>query len=276
MRVNPDGYKENTLLNMSKGVKCIPISFIDPIFKGIDATHADINLGQFFKKIIVREIAQVTKWDLTQDIKCIVQDSESKFDKMLKLKLGMNHQLMMPGNYARTLFTTDHSILLSLICNDERKKKLSEIVCLFNELRTVYRCLNPLADIPDNVFNYKRTALKMAGILLQDFDYVSWPNYLHKIIEHVQELICHPDGVKSVGSLSSEGNEAGNKLFRLFRKNIARRGSTYGGLVDVLNYHWLYSSKVLGKLAEVEHRKNKCSLCHLNTHIRRNCPLSQK
>jgi hypothetical protein len=51
----------------------------------------------------------------------------------------------------------------------------------------------------------------------------------------VQELI--EDGP---GTLSGEGNEGGNKIFRHFRKNLVRRGNTRGSLRDVLRGHWLY------------------------------------
>jgi len=116
----------------------------------------------------------------------------------------------------------------------------------------------------------------MGQLLLSKFEYVQWPNYLHKLIEHTQQLIEDPSGPGSIGSFSSEGNEAGNKLFRHFRKNLSRRGSTYGSLVDVLKLHWLYSSKALTKLAEKEHVKNKCSLCFQTGHNRRTCPLLAK
>ena len=113
----------------------------------------------------------------------------------------------------------------------------------------------------------------MGSLFLQHFDYVEWLNYLYKVIEHVQQLIEDPNGPGSVGAISSEGNEAGNKIFRHFGKNLSRRGNTYGSLCDVLKLHWLYSSKALFKLAEVEHKKVRCSLCFTSGHNKRTCPL---
>lgn len=120
---------------------------------------------------------------------------------------------------------------------------------------------------------YKLCAVDMGQLLLTNFEYVHWPNYLHKIIEHTEQLIDDPSGPGAIGSFSSEGNEAVNKLFRRFRKNLSRRGSTYGSLCDVLKLRWLYSSKALAKLAEKEYKKNKCSLCFQSGHNRRTCPL---
>lgn len=60
LHVNPNILSENELKKLSKGEKSVPRTKIEPIQKGINATHADINLGQFFKKVILREIAGVT------------------------------------------------------------------------------------------------------------------------------------------------------------------------------------------------------------------------
>ena len=54
----------------------------------------------------------------------------------------------------------------------------------------------------------------MEKMLIEHFDYAPWPNYLHKVIEHVQEILADPEGPGSIGAFSGEGNEAGNKLFR--------------------------------------------------------------
>jgi hypothetical protein len=40
------------------------------------------------KKIIVREMACVTKWELSEDVKTIVKAAESRFDISINLKKG--------------------------------------------------------------------------------------------------------------------------------------------------------------------------------------------
>ena len=67
--------------------------------------------------MIVREVACVTKWELSEDVKTIVKAAENRFDIYMKEHYGINPQLMMPDNYARTLFSTSHDILLNLIAN---------------------------------------------------------------------------------------------------------------------------------------------------------------
>ena len=69
----------------------------------------------------------------------------------------------------------------------------------------------------------------MGKDIIQHFHYAQWPNYLHKIIEHVQELINMPNGPGAVGELSGEGNEGGNKIVRHFRKHLSGKGDVMGG-----------------------------------------------
>lgn len=70
-------------------MKSAPLTKIEPIQKNIDATHADIN-WTVFKKVIIREIAGVTKWELTQDVKSLVQSAESLLDQHIKFNCGIN------------------------------------------------------------------------------------------------------------------------------------------------------------------------------------------
>ena len=119
--------------------------------------------------------------------------------------------------------------------------------------------------------DYKKTAVQMGQLLMEHFSFARWPDYLHKIIEHVQEILEDPNGPGSIGAFSSEGNEAGNKLLRLFRKNYSNRGDSYKGLEDVIKLHWLYSSLTLETLATVEHRRYRCSKCLEFGHNKNNC-----
>lgn len=65
---------------------------LSAIKKGNDATHADINLAFFFKKVIVREIAQVTVWEQTKEIKELLLLAEAKFDLYVKSNISINPQ----------------------------------------------------------------------------------------------------------------------------------------------------------------------------------------
>jgi hypothetical protein len=185
----------------------------------------------------------VKKWEASQDIKTQLEDVTAKFDIHLKHTIGLNPALMMPGNYAREMFKQENmEHFLHLVLNDDKRKALCEIFALFRSLRKVYRAINPIYDIPDGVATYKAKAVIMAGLISTHFSYVPCTNYLHKVIEHVQELIEDPNGPGSIGSMSSEGNEGGNKVFRILRRGNARSCSTYDSLRDILWTHWLYTS----------------------------------
>ena len=137
----------------------------------------------------------------------------------------------------------------------------------FRVMRKIYRA----SSVFDNAReNYKSVGISMGELLIENFPFARWPNYLHKVIEHVQELLSV---FGSIGSLSSEGNEAGNKLFRLIRKTFAARNNTKDSLRDVLRVHWLYSSPALRKLVSVLKQKHSCSVCGLSGQNRLTCKI---
>ncbi|XP_045174389.2 V(D)J recombination-activating protein 1-like [Mercenaria mercenaria] len=276
IRVNPDRLSQSAIDNISKGVKRTPTLQAEAIEKCLDSTHADINLGSFFKKLLTREIATVTQWEATADVKPILKDAEVKFDMHLKKNIGINPELMMPGNYARVLFNeANESKILSYLPNEDRRKNMSSVLQKFRFMRKVYRSKDPKKECPEDISKYKETAVEMAKLLLTHFGYASWPNYLHKVVEHVQEIIESQNGPGTVGGISGEGNECGNKIFRHMRKNLARKGNTQGGLRDVLWCHWLYSSPELSELATLTLKQARCSLCFELGHNRRTCVMNK-
>ena len=194
---------------------------------------------RFFKKLVIREIAVVKTWAKTADLKGIIDHNEKRLDEHLNLTVGINPKLMMPGNYARTIFAPENETpFLQLISAPEKREHLGQILRIFQHLRKVYRSNDPMREYPDEVKRYKAKAVEMGKLLLEHFSYASWPNYLHKIIEHVQELIEDgPTGVRSVGAWSGEGSKAGNKIFRKFRDQHARKDTTMHFLRDIL---WLH------------------------------------
>ena len=103
----------------------------------------------------------------------------------------------------------------------------------------MYRAKNPKDEYEEDIPRIARVALDLGLQFRDHFSYVHWPNYLHKIIEHTQELI---ETAGTIGGLSGEGIEAGNKLFCYMRMNLSRKGKVAEGLRDVLWLHWLLSS----------------------------------
>ncbi len=230
-------------------------------------------MGSFFVKLITLLIAGLKSWAVTEgQCKKKFEAAQEMFDTHIKEHIGCNPKLFMPGNYSRMLFAAENqSIILSLIPDHEDVSALASILQKFRFCRSVYR-----ANVPDktDVGKYKEVAVAMGQELIDGFGFAEWPNYLHKIIEHVQEIIQDPNGPGSVGAMSGEGLEGGNKIFRHFRKNLSSRGSSFQSLKDILNLHWLYSSPKLRKIAFVAHRKNTCSICHQTGHNKLTCTAS--
>ena len=132
------------------------------------------------------------------------------------------------------------------------KRCLREIIRQFRWLGMVYRAKTPNKD---DVASYKQKAVQLGRQLIQVFPWASWPNYLHRIFEHVQQ-------------------KANNKQTLLFR---TLRSSTFSALADssmedVSELGWLVTSKPLQKLAETSKRQCLCSNCGDERHSKRSCP----
>ncbi|XP_063951685.1 V(D)J recombination-activating protein 1-like [Lytechinus pictus] len=221
-----------------------------------------------FKKVIIREIAGVQVWEQNQDFREYISDAEKRLNDV-RSRIGLAPTLMMPGNYARELFDfKNEECFLELLPSAERRHHLSSVLEKFRSLRKVYRALKPVRE---EVTKYKATAVKMGQELLDNFGYVMWPNYLHKVIEHVQEILDDPG---SIGAFSGEGSEAANKLFRHLRKYASRRSTVEESLRDVLWFHWMYTSQQLHALraASLVKRKFHCSICGEEGHSKLTCP----
>ena len=66
----------NEIKHLVQGVKSVLLSHIEHSELYVDATHADINMGSFFNKLIVREVGQISQWEATSDVKPIIENAE--------------------------------------------------------------------------------------------------------------------------------------------------------------------------------------------------------
>ena len=81
INTNPDVRSpQPELATRAKGMKSHPTLQAEPKHKLIDATHADINMGNFLKKLIICEIAMLQTWEISPELKhtCIFEPSEKR------------------------------------------------------------------------------------------------------------------------------------------------------------------------------------------------------
>ena len=148
----------------------------------------------------------------------------------------------------------------------EEKKALKEVNQQYCELRRVYRARHPRKQ---EVLVYKENAVKMGQKLIKKFPWARWPNYLHRVIEYVQEII---EKKGSTGAFRAEGSEGNNKQTLLFRMLRSRTSSAASSMEDVLKICWLVTSKKLQRIAKTSTRSYCCSNCGDNGHSVRTCP----
>jgi hypothetical protein len=263
---NPDGLSFDDLKERTQGVKeeaTIHATFVQ---MGMDATHADVDVsGIWWKKMIVREIAGLRVWEIrkgsSEEEKLAA--AESRFDQHMDSNLGLQRQLMMPGNYGRAIIAPENEdCVLGLIPSAERREHLSHALAIYRQLRTVWRADSPdmamVTVVPPLLHSpYKALAVSFGLFILEHFSYAGWPNYLHKMIEHVDEFIFK---YRSLGRYSTEGQEAANKISRFVQHHHAR--PHHDGMMDALRFLWLLSSKRLrAHYDAIQHSKYACSKC---------------
>ncbi len=264
---NDSSKSYRALQQEAKGIKADAFTDMTP---HIDALHCEINNALWLKKLIIREIAGLTdKWSYRDaNSKQKLQDAEEKLNEALRRGVGLQKHLMQPGNYSRQ-FTEQKAVNVMLeLIPEARREIVQQLIDKYNLMKVVWKSSKPTTTCPDLVHQYCEHARALMDILKGHFEYMkdNMPNYLHKVVAHVPELI---DKFGSVGLYSSEANEHGNKLFRLFRRMNARQNTNYE-LQDILKYHWLYTCRRLQHHVGQE-RQQICSKCKCKGHKSRAC-----
>ena len=211
----------------TKGVKCIPL--MKEIGSRFEALHADLSWIRFVIGIVLRVKANIKQWRVSKEVKEAIKVVRNEFDDFVRQNTGLQPQLQLLGNYVREILSDKNVCLLSdFLGSIEGSKALKDILQQYNWFRRVYRAKNP---DPVDVSVYKKKAVALAKLLLKEFPWALWPNYFHRVVEHVQELI---EKHGSVGALSAKGVEAGNKQVRLFRTLYLRTSSAQLSMEDII------------------------------------------
>ena len=56
-------------------------------------------------------------------------------------------------------------------------------------MHKIFSCQSRKLKYPSEWNHYKQVAVEFGNILLNNYPYARWSNYVHKCIEHVQEVI---------------------------------------------------------------------------------------
>ena len=187
-------------------VKGLPV--VHEIGPAFDSLHADLSVARFLVTITIHVKANVLVWNESKEVRKSERDTKRSFDDYIRNKTGLQSELQLSGNYAREILAEGNGNLLPDFLDGRHafnKRCLREISRQLRCLRMVYRAKTPDKD---DVASYKQKAVQLGRQLIQVFPWPSWPNYLRRIFEHVQQII---EEKGSVGSLSAEGSKANNK-----------------------------------------------------------------
>ena len=111
----------------------------------VDATHARINVGKFCYKLLVREIAGITQWNETVDIKHHNEQATNQLNAHLKATIKINTCLMLPGNYARILFSQkNEKHILHLLKSEDQKQNFGKLLIYLRFMDKIFSSNKPL------------------------------------------------------------------------------------------------------------------------------------
>ena len=170
IRANPDKLSDQALSNIAKGVKSVLLLVYQPAECMLDATHADINMARFFRKIITRLIANVRQWKSTTAVKDALEDAEVRFDRHIKKHIGCTAMILMPGNYARMLFDESNAtVICAPIANENDRKIMMELLSKFRQMSVAYRANRPTLAM---INRYKLIAISFAQQMKTDLPFI--------------------------------------------------------------------------------------------------------
>ncbi len=264
-KLNPDQLKGDKLSEVLKGIKQLPLSYKDPSTRGMDTTHCNISMGNFFYNLLYKIKANADQWTIPEELKELFGACKINLDKHLKLHLGLSSGLMMVGNFARELFKEKNEKVILEFLDETDRADFAVALGKFRDLQAVYSATEP---DPINIASFKAKAVSFGKFVLETYPWANWPNYMHKLIEHGQEIM---QKYGTLAGMSSEGNEALNKVFRKYIRDNSFQGNMKISLENVLTTTWLSSSQELIRLSSYTGSSHVCSICHTSGHNKKTC-----
>ena len=67
---------------------------------------------------------------------------------------------------------------------EEKRIAMSHALGIFTKIRKIDRAKWSLSEYPEEVKHFKETGIELGRLLIEEFLYAEWPNYLQKVIEH--------------------------------------------------------------------------------------------
>ena len=151
------------------------------------------------------------------------------------------------------------------------KESFRQVYEKYSEIDIISRKLHP--DERDILsFNNKAKEFSEA---YADLSWAQPNNQMHALTEHTNYYL-QLDGVRSLGKLSTEGNEAGNRRFKTEKRMHTFTGSVLEQMNQSLRFEWLSSCSILQRTLITKKRNiATCSACKQQGHYKNSkmCPM---
>ena len=125
----------------------------------------------------------------------------------------------------------------------------------------------------ESIQNFPKQA-KLFQQAYNKMDFAESNNQQHQLAEHGSYYL-EMDHLNSMGKLSTEGNEAGNRRFKTEKKLHTFTGSVQIQMEQTLRFEWVATSPSVLKALHYKPKTFSCGKCGSEDHIKTNriCPL---
>ena len=241
-----------------------PISKVNII--AASPLHSYTSIFRWFNLLVYHLHIGKLKWSTTTtDIKDSMKIDQRIVQEKTELKVDIpdtSGGTTSTGNVPRRAFSEDTNFIecvLSLIAF-EKSSALSKV---HTQLSAILRIFNSSQLI--NTADLGKLCKETYLLVLDSFPWASITPTLHKLLAHSEELIRDSNSGYGLKSLSEEGTESCNKLFRKYRENLSRKNNFESNIIDIFVRLSSQSDPVL-----VSYRRNLfCARCGQSGHTER-------
>ena len=247
MESNPDDLPPSQILNMSRGMSHIPITRRNPRDFPPDSLHQCINNGSNLKTC--QEICIASEGNPNSNLCKWSKDGVQEERRNAKglQDIGLNKIIgyvpkvgQISGPIIKKFLTDNEQVrkeIVELIPEGPLRNAFEEVHRKFISIDKVARQISP-SDEDINSFSSKASEFMVSN--LTNLPFCEPNNQIHSLVEHTSPFFKEK-GLRSLGKLSTEGNEAGNSRFKMTKRLQTFRGDLHAQMSQLIRYDlvWL-------------------------------------
>ena len=214
-------------------------------------------MARWIKNIFARVNAGLNVWPIDQKLKPAFQPHEDHLLNQMTRVLGIQRRLQIQGNESNKILDPRNTEdVLSLITNTDHLTNMKFLLTEVSYFNRVIQSLDPKKDHSMAEFSQRAKAFQI--FLLEKYNWIIWPTYLHVALAHTVEILKTSD---SIAKYSAQSKERKNHIVRIFKEHFSRKSSNELSISDVMVRDWSLSSPILrGHGSTQVARRSRCEM----------------